>query len=113
MSYQDLFNQSMEHPEQFWREQAQQIAWYDEPKQVLTKDELDLYRWFAGGKLNTCYLALDYQVEQGRGDQPALIYDSPVTQTKRVFSYNELLDRVSRFAGVLTDQGVAQGRTPS
>ncbi len=111
MSYQDLFNQSMEHPEDFWRGQAERIAWYEPPKQVYSKDEFDLYRWFAGGKLNTCYLALDYHVEQGRGDQPALIYDSPVTQTKRVYTYQELLDRVANFAGVLSQQGVTKGDT--
>ena len=69
------------------------------------------YRWFRGGKLNTSYLALDVHVEQGRGDQPALIYDSPVTSTQRVYTYRQLLSNVARFAGALTQLGVQKGDT--
>ena len=72
---------SLQDREAFWREQAAKIHWFQPPSDILTQDEDGLYRWFRGGQLNTAYLALDYHVEHGRGDQPALIYDSPVTGT--------------------------------
>lgn len=109
MTYQELYKRSIEHPEDFWREQASQIHWFREPEQILSQDEEGFFRWFPGGKLNTAYLALDWQIAQGRGDQPALIYDSPVTQTKRVYTYHELHDEVSRFAGALRQLGVGKG----
>jgi propionyl-CoA synthetase len=76
---------------------------------VLDGSNAPFYRWFTGGELNTCYAALDHHVENGRAAQPALIYDSPVTGTRRTFTYRELLDAVARFAGVLTTLGVGQG----
>ncbi len=81
MTYQDAYNQSIDDPETFWRERSEQIRWFEKPHEILTQDGNGLDHWFAGGKLNTAYLALDFHVEQGRGEQPALIYDSPVTGT--------------------------------
>lgn len=108
-SYQDLFARSQQAPEQFWQEQAAQIHWFEQPTEVLARDEEDLPRWFRGGKLNTAWLALDFHVLNGHGTRPALIYDSPVTGTQRTFSYAELLDEVARFAGVLQQFNVAKG----
>jgi propionyl-CoA synthetase len=110
-SYAEAYERSIQDPEGFWGEQARQIAWFEEPKQILTTDENGFYRWFAGGKLNTAYLALDYHVENGRADQTALIYDSPVTNTIRKYSYREFRDLVARFAGALRGLGVAKGDT--
>lgn len=109
MTYSDQFRRSIEEPEAFWREQASQLAWYRQPEQILSQDDEGFYRWFADGQLNTAYLALDWQVEQGRGDQPALIYDSPVTNSQRTYTYRELLDEVARFAGALRSLGVGHG----
>ncbi len=100
---------SLEAPEQFWGEAAELVHWYRRWNRVLDASRPPFYRWFSGGLVNTCYNALDRHVAAGRADQPALIYDSPVTQTIRRFTYRELLDEVSRFAGVLTGQGVGRG----
>ena len=94
---------------EFWRHAAANIHWYQAPDTVLDEENPPFYRWFSDGSTNACYNALDLHVEQGRGDQAALIYDSPITATKRQYSYNELLDEVSRFAGVLAAQGVEKG----
>src|SRR5881628_204471 len=96
-------------PERFWAEAADSVHWYRRWNLVLDASRPPFYRWFSGGVVNTCYNALDRHVAAGRADQPALIYDSPVTQTIRCFTYRELLDRVSRFAGVLLGQGVKRG----
>jgi propionyl-CoA synthetase len=109
MSYASEYKKSIEEPEQFWGEKALALAWYRKPGQILTRDENGIDRWFADAELNTAYLALDYHVEQGRGDQVAVYYDSPVTETRRQLSYAELRDEVARFAGVLQGQGVGKG----
>ena len=109
MRYQDDYQQACEHAEAFWAQQAQAITWFKPPKTILAKDENGVDRWFTDGELNTAYLALDVHVENGRGDQTALIYDSPSTNSKRLFSYRELTDLVSRFAGALKQRGVAKG----
>ena len=104
--YTHIFNRSVNDPENFWLEQAANIKWFQRPVQALSKDEDGFYRWFKGGKLNTSYLALDAHIEEGRGDQVALIYDSPVTQSTKKFTYNELRDQVSRLAGGMKRLGV-------
>ncbi len=100
---------SIEKPEDFWAEAAEGIDWTRRWDKVLDNPSPDIYRWFAGGQLNTCYNALDRHVERGRGDQTALIYDSPVTDSQRKITYAEMLDDVSRFAGAIAAQGVAKG----
>lgn len=107
--YESLYQQSIADPETFWAEQAQRIHWFKQPEQILSKDADDLYRWYAGGELNICHLALDYHVEQGRGDQTALIYDSPVTQGFAKYTYRELLDETARLAGALQTLGIERG----
>ena len=109
MSYLDIYQQSIEQPERFWREQAEQIKWYEFPETILSQDEHGFYRWFSGGKLNTSYLALDVHIEEGRGGQLAMIYDSPTTVTQQKFTFLELRDEVAKFAGGLKNLGVEKG----
>jgi len=92
-----------------WREAAANIFWYQAPQRELDDSKPPFYKWFPDGVTNACYNALDIHVEQGRGEQAALIYDSPVTGTQRTYSYAELLDQVARLAGVLQGQGVGKG----
>lgn len=98
-----------EQPESFWHAQAQKIDWFEFPQTILKKDENGIERWYPDGLLNTSWLALDYHCEQGRGDQTALIYDSPVTGKKQRYSYFALRDTVARIAGMLADQGLTKG----
>jgi propionyl-CoA synthetase len=109
MSYEEIYARSMEDPEGFWGEQATAIDWYKPFDTVLDESNKPFYRWFTGGELNTCYNALDRHVDNGRADQTALIYDSPVTGTQQTYSFSELRDAVAKFAGVLRDQGVVKG----
>jgi len=109
MGYQQEYQASIEQPEAFWQKQSQRIQWFKEPKTILSKDDNGIDRWFADGQLNTAYLALDYHVLQGRGDQLALIYDSPVTGNKRTYTYSQLTEAVARCAGMLVSQGVGKG----
>ena len=109
MSYDEVYSHSLSDPDGFWGEAAQSIHWDKPWDRVLDDSNPPFYRWFVGGELNTCHNALDRHVEAGRGDQAALIYDSPVTGTKRTYSYRELTDEVARFAGVLAGLGVTKG----
>jgi len=110
-SYSEIFARSINDPEGFWGEAAEEISWYRKWDRVLDDSNPPFYRWFVGGELNTCHNALDRHVEGGRADQTALIYDSPVTGQIQKFTYRELLDLVSRFAGVLKKLGVQKGDT--
>jgi len=107
--YDEIYRRSLEDPGGFWAEAAQDIDWYRKWGEVLDASNPPFYRWFPGGELNTCYNALDRHIEDGRADQLALIYDSPVTSVKKRFTYRELHDRVARFAGALANQGVGKG----
>ena len=109
MSYTTTYQSSISNPESFWKEKSELIAWYKKPEITLSKTDEGLDCWYADGELNTSYLALDYHIEQGRGEQTALIYDSPVTNTIEKYSYIELRDKVALFAGVLDDLGVVKG----
>ena len=109
MNYQEIYQQSIEQPEDFWRDKAQAMPWYKFPQTILSKDDNGIDRWFADGEMNTAYMALDHHVENGRADQPALIYDSPVSGQKRQYSYRELRDEVAKAAGMIADQGVSKG----
>ena len=109
MSYQSEYQASIENPAAFWAEKAGQLDWYKPPTDILSTDEHGIDRWFADGELNTCYLALDYHVDNGRADQTALIYDSPVTDQQKKFTYGELRDEVALCAGMLKACGVEQG----
>lgn len=109
--YEEIFRKSIQEPEKFWDEAAQAISWFKKYDKVLDNSNPPFYRWFVGGKLNVCYNALDRHVEAGRGEQTALIWDSPVTNQIKKFSYRELNEYVARFAGVLKNLGVNKGDT--
>ncbi|MBT6095355.1 MAG: propionyl-CoA synthetase [Rhodospirillaceae bacterium] len=109
-AYDDAYSRSLEDPEGFWGEAAQEIDWYKPWDKVLDDSNKPFYRWFVGAECNTCYNAIDRHVNAGRGDQAAIIYDSPVTGgTVRTYTYAQLLDEVSRFAGVLKGRGIGKG----
>ena len=108
-SYEQDYRRSLEQPELFWSEQAKAIEWFSRPEKIMEKDANGVVRWFGGGKLNTAWLALDRHVEAGRGDQIALIYDSPVTNTVARITYRELTERVAKVAGGLLALDVVQG----
>ncbi|MFH7585599.1 propionyl-CoA synthetase [Oceanimonas smirnovii] len=108
-TYQQAFDLAANSPEVFWKQQAEQLDWFTFPHTILSQDEHGIERWFADGELNTAHLALDYHVAQGRGDQIALIYDSPVTGKKARYTYRVLRDQVARAAGMLAALGVQKG----
>lgn len=110
-SYLKEHQRSLTDPEDFWTEQARAIPWVTFPTQILSTDSEGIIRWYADGVMNTCYAAVDYHVEQGRGEQIALIYDSPVTNTVQRFTYRDLQTEVSRLAGVLKQLGAGYGDT--
>ena len=109
MSYQAEYQRSMNDPEGFWKEKAAALSWFKAPEKILSQDEHGIYHWFADGEMNTSYMALDYHVEQGRGDNIAMIYDSPVTDTKTKYTYAQLRDEVAKTAGMLAGLGVEKG----
>jgi len=106
-----VFKESIENPEKFWGEAAKNITWYKEPETILDASKAPFYKWFPGGKMNTCYNAIDRHVEGGRADQVAIIYDSPVTKTIKKITYKELQEKVAIFAGGLASLGVGKGDT--
>jgi propionyl-CoA synthetase len=108
-AYEDVFRASTEDPESFWLQAAQGIDWDVAPTRALDDARPPFYRWFPDGRLNVCHNALDRHVDAGRGEQAALIYDSPVTDTQRTYTYAQLRDEVARFAGVLAGLGVGVG----
>ena len=107
--FDETYRRSLEEPEAFWGEAAAAIDWVEPWQSVLDSSAAPFFKWFVGGKLNTCFNALDRHVERGRADQLALIYDSPLTSATATFTYRELRDVVARFAGALTAQGVERG----
>ncbi len=109
--YEEIFLKSVNEPVGFWRDAAESIDWYKKCDRILDESHPPFYKWFPDGELNTCYNALDRHVENGRGDQTAIIYDSPVTETIAKYTYKELRNRVAVFAGALREQGLQQGDT--
>ena len=107
--YEIAFERSIEDPDGFWGEAAEDVHWYKKWDTVLDDSNKPFYRWFTGGEINTCYNALDRHIENGRGDQAALIYDSPVTDTVKKYTFTELRDETAKFAGVLAELGVKKG----
>jgi propionyl-CoA synthetase len=107
--FDDIYRWSLEAPDEFWANAAGAIEWVEPWERVLDDSRAPLYRWFTGGRLNTCANALDRHVERGRAEQIALVYDSPVTGTQAAFTYRELRDLVAKFAGALAAQGVQRG----
>ena len=109
MSYAKEYQRAFENPTAFWAEQAQHLDWEQPWDAVLDDRRAPFHRWFAGGRINTCHNALDRHVEAGRADQDALIYDSPLSGSKRRYSYRALRDEVARVAGALKQLGVEKG----
>lgn len=109
MNYVDNYRNSIDSPADYWQQQAKRVPWFTEPEQTLSENAHNTYDWFKGATLNTSYIALDYQIEQGRGEQTALIYDSPVTNSQKRYSYNQLTEQVAKFAGVLQSRGIEKG----
>ena len=108
-AYEDVFRAAVQDREGFWLQAAQALEWEQAPTRALDDANPPFYRWFPDGVLNVAYNALDRHVAAGRGDQAALIYDSPVTDTKRTYTYAQLTEQVATFAGVLRDLGVTAG----
>ncbi len=108
-SYNALHQSSLADPEEFWSRAAESVHWYKRWDRVLDDSDKPFYRWFSGGELNTCYNALDLHCDTGRGEQDALIYDSPMTGQVKKFTYFELRDEVATFAGALANRGVGKG----
>lgn len=111
MNYSDFYKESIENPESFWKKQADGIDWFTKPNIILSKDANDYPLWFKDGELNACYLALDKHINEGYGDKIAFIYDSPVTQTIRKFTFTEVKTEVAKLAGGLESLGLTKGDT--
>ncbi|MDR3272076.1 MAG: acetate--CoA ligase [Flavobacteriaceae bacterium] len=109
--YQQKFQESIANPEKFWGEQAKSIRWFKEPEVILSKNQHGLYEWYKDGWVNMSYLCIDKHIEDGYGDETAIIYESPVTNTKSKITYNQLLQKVSKLAGGLKKLGVQKGDT--
>ena len=109
MAYKDVYAAWQANPEQFWMEAANAISWDTPPSKALFEDKAPIYEWFADGMVNTCYNAVDRHVENGRADQVAIIYDSPITGRQSNITYGELQNRVAKVAGALQDKGVIKG----
>jgi len=107
--YNQLHARTLSDPAGFWGEVAEEITWFKRWDKVLDDSNPPFAKWFKGGVLNTCYNAIDRHVEAGRGEQPAIIYDSPVTNTVATITYKELRDQVAGFAGALRHLGVEKG----
>lgn len=108
-NYDVTFKRSINDPNAFWGDAAENCHWYKRWDKVLDDSNKPFYRWFTGGETNTCYNALDIHIDNGRGEQTALIYDSPVTGTVEKYTYLELRETVAKFAGLLAAQGVSKG----
>lgn len=111
MNYCDIYNKSITSSEEFWKEQANQLEWYNLPSNILSTDKNGYPLWFADGNLNACYLAVDKHIQDGYGEQIAIIYDSPVTQTVKKYTFNEVKTEVAKLAGGLLSLGLEKGDT--
>ena len=109
MGYKEVYSAWQADPEAFWMNAAKAIDWVKEPSKALSDENAPLYEWFADGVVNTCYNAVDRHVENGRADQAAIIYDSPITDAKETITYAQLKERVARLGGALQAQGITKG----
>ena len=107
--FSEIYQKSLNFPEEFWKDTAEDIFWFKKPTKILNKSNPPFYKWYEDGITNTCYNALDFHIDRGKGNKTALIYDSPITGNKSKYSYKELKSRVSKFAGALREQGVTKG----
>ncbi len=107
--YQQIYDSSINNKEDFWKKVAEDIFWYKKPSKILNSSNPPFYKWFEDGTTNTCYNAIDHHINNGNGNKIAIIYDSPITGTKKTFTYKILKEKVSLFAGALVNQGVSKG----
>ena len=107
--YKDIYSQSINNKEEFWKNISEDVFWYKKPSKILNSNNPPFYKWYEDGITNTCYNALDHHVDQGKGEKTAIIYDSPITGIKKKISYKELKNQVALFAGALKKQGVDKG----
>ncbi|MDP5097905.1 MAG: AMP-binding protein, partial [Flavobacterium sp.] len=111
MNYQELYKNSKESAVDFWTEQSKKIAWSKKPSSILSNDANNYPLWFEDGELNASYLAVDKHIEDGFGEEVAIIYDSPVTQTVKKYTFNEVKSEVAKLAGGLLSLGLKKGDT--
>ena len=104
-----IYQESIQNPEEFWKNVSDDVFWFKKPTKILNKSTPPFYKWFEDGVTNTCYNAVDIHIDNGKGDKTALIYDSPITNNKAKYTYNELREKISKFAGALDNQGVKKG----
>jgi propionyl-CoA synthetase len=109
IKFSEIYLNSIKNPEEFWKKVSDDIFWFKKPTKILNQSNSPFYKWYEDGVTNTCYNALDVHIDKGRGDRTALIYDSPITGNKGKFTYKELREKVSKFAGGLQYQGVNKG----
>lgn len=109
MGYKEIYNSWKKDPEAFWMNAAEAIDWDKKPSKALFADRAPLYEWFSDSMVNTCYNAVDRHVFNGRADQKAIIYDSPMTDTKYSITFAELLEKVASLAGALSSKGISKG----
>ncbi|SVE28526.1 uncharacterized protein METZ01_LOCUS481380, partial [marine metagenome] len=107
--FSEIYSSSINNPEEFWKKISDDMFWFKKPTKILNQSNPPFYKWYEDGVTNTCYNALDIHIDQGRSNRIALIYDSPVTGNKNIFTYKELRDKVSKFAGALQNQGISKG----
>ena len=107
--FNEIYQKSINNPEKFWKDASEDIFWFKKPTKILNKSNPPFYKWYEDGVTNTCYNALDFHIDQGNGNKTALLYDSPITGNKAKFSFIELKEKVSKFAGALDNQGVKKG----
>ena len=109
MSYKKIYEQSIKDKENFWKKVSDDVFWYQKPEKILNTENPPFYKWFEDGLTNTCYNALDFHVDNGLGDKVALIWDSAITNTKEKYTFNQLKEKVSLFAGALKNQNIQKG----
>ena len=109
LKYREIYENSINKKEEFWKDISNDIFWYKKPTKILNSDNPPFYKWFEDGVTNTCYNALDFHIDNGRGNKVAIIYDSPITGVQKKITYNELKNEVALFAGALKKQGVSKG----
>jgi len=111
MNYNNIYQYSIHHKLEFWKDKAELLDWFQFPTNIINQVEEHIYNWFSDGLTNMSYLCLDYHIQNGRGNQLALIYDSPVTNTIKKYTYNQLFQEVEQFAGALSGLGISKGDT--
>ena len=107
--YKETYQRSITDAEGFWSDVSKDVFWYKKPTKILNSSKPPFYKWFSDGITNTCYNAIDLHVKNGKGEKIAIIYDSPITNSKKKITYSELKDKVAIFAGALKNQGIEKG----